>query len=156
MEKTQVSSHNLKSDYSIKGKIKDLIIGWIIYLVFLFVTRIPEISNLLRQTKTFAFLASNFWYFFAVLMIAGTIITLLKKHFFVKINIYNTGMGFVDKDGMEKYFDYEKIKLFYGKMQESIIIELFEDKKISYTYAWKEFTQPDVLRNNLERYGTIK
>ncbi|MDR0501341.1 MAG: hypothetical protein LBG97_08915 [Coriobacteriales bacterium] len=156
MEKNQVSSHSLKSDYSIKGKIKDAIIGWVIYFAFLFVTRIPEISNLLLQTETFAFLTSDLWYFFAVFMIAGTIITLVKKHPFVKLNIYNTGVGFVDKGGIEKYLDYEKIELSYGKMQESITIELIEDKKTSYDYAWKEFTQPDILRNNLERYGTIK
>jgi hypothetical protein len=61
----------------------------------------------------------------------------------------------VDKKGLEKYLDYGNIKLSYG-VQESVIIELFENKKTSYTYAWKEFTQPDVLKNNLERYSTIK
>jgi hypothetical protein len=89
-------------------------------------------------------------------MITGTIITLRKKHPFVKINIYNTGIGFMDKDGGEKYLDYEKIKLGYGKMQQSVTLELLEDKKTSYDYAWKEFTQCDVLRNNLERYSQIK
>jgi hypothetical protein len=156
MEKTQVSTHNLTSDYSIKGKLKDLIIGWTVYLVFMIVTGIPEIRNILLQTKSLAFLASNFWYFFAIPMIAGTIITLRKKHPFVKINIYNTGIGFMDKDGVEKYLDYGKIKLGYGKMQQSVTLELLEDKKTSYDYAWKEFTQCDVLRNNLERYSQIK
>jgi hypothetical protein len=156
MEKTQVSTHNLTSDYNIKGKLRDLVIGWIIYLVFLIVTRIPEVKSVLLQTKSLSFLASNFWYFFVIIMITSTIITLVKKHPFVKINIYNTGIGFVDKMGVEKYLDYGKVKLGDGKMQQSVTIELLEDKKTLYDYAWKEFTQSDVLKNNLERYSQIK
>jgi hypothetical protein len=156
MEKTQVSTHNLTSDYSIKGKLKTLIIGWIIYLIILIIPRITEVQNVLfKISKDFAFLTSNFWYFFMILMITGTIITLVKKHPFIKINIYNTGIGFIDKNGLEEYFDYEKIKLAYGKMRQSLTIELLEDKKTSYDYAWREFTQADVLKNNLERYSQL-
>ena len=155
MEKTQVSTHTLTSDYSIRGKLKTLIIGWTIYLVFLFVRTLPLIQNLLISNSSLKFLASNFWYFFAVLMISGTIITLLKKHPYKKIYIYNTGIGFVNDKGDEKYLKYESIKLSYGKFKESIYIELLEDKKTTYEYAWKEFTGHDVLKNNLEKYGSI-
>jgi hypothetical protein len=39
-------------------------------------------------------------------MMIGTIIALRKKHPYVKFNIYNTGIGFVNKDSVEKYLDY--------------------------------------------------
>jgi hypothetical protein len=88
--------------------------------------------------------------------ITGTIITLRKKHPFANINIYNTGIGFIDKCGVEKYLDCGEIKIGYGKMRQSAALEFLDDRKTSFGYAWKEFTQADVLKNNLERCSQIE
>jgi hypothetical protein len=154
-EKIKISNHTLKTDYSITGKLKTIIIGWGIYLFFLITTRIPEIQKILLQiSSSFSFLTNQFWYFICIPMGMGTIRTLMKKHPFTKINIYDTGVGFIDENGIEKYLEYSKIKINYVKRKQSFIMELQNETKIIFEYGWSEFSQPDVLRNNLERYGT--
>ncbi|MDR1227520.1 MAG: hypothetical protein LBK55_00625 [Azoarcus sp.] len=67
---------------------------------------------------------------------------------------HHVGLGFFDsKSGQERYVDYADIIFSYGTMQESFYVESKAASVKRIEYGWQAFTQPDVLRNNLERYG---
>ena len=163
MEKNLISTHRLVSDHSIKGKMKSLITGWSIFLLILIVTQLPPVKSAMLRfsesvdinwvTSAVNFVINYFW-ILGIAMISGTIVTLLKKSTFDTIRVYDTGIGFWDSENEnERYADYSDIKLSYGKMRQSFWVEAKSISLKLTDYGWKEFSQPDVLQNNLERYG---
>ena len=158
-----ISSHDLQSDSSIKGKLKRIIIGWCIFLVIFGVTRIPSLQATLLNfesnlgvewvTNIVDFIINGFL-FIAIPMILGTILTLRAKHSFKELRIYKEGIGFVGNDG-EKFAPYNQIELSWGKMQESFYIGCKELEIKTNDYGFGEFTQSDVLMNNLKRHSNL-
>jgi len=160
-----ISVHDLQSDYSIKGKLKRIIIGWCVFLIIFGVTRLPSVqatllniqSDLGRSVEWVAsaidFILNGF-IFISIPMIIGTILTLRQKHSFKELHIYKEGIGFVSNDG-EKFAPYDKVELSWGKMQQSFDIGCKELEIKANDYGFKEFSQPDVLANNLKRYSSI-
>lgn len=156
MEKTLKSQHKLLTDYSKKGKIKTIIIGWVIFLTIYGVTRIPDVQHILIQytSKSTANFVIHGAKFVFIPMIIGTFFTYLEKHTFDELYIYDTGIGFINnKTNTQKYADYADIDLSYGRLQQSFYIAAKTADVKNLEYAWKEFTQPDVLQKNLEHYG---
>lgn len=89
-------------------------------------------------------------------MAIGTIVTYREKHPFDALCIFNTGIGFVNtKNNTLQYADFKDIELSYGRMQQSFYIKSTSTNIKKHEYNWIEFDHPDVLRNNLERYGTV-
>ena len=158
-----ISSHDLQSDYSIKGKLKRIIIGWCIFLVIFGVTRVPSLQAVLLDfesnlgvewvTSSINFIINGLIFVF-IPMIIGTILTLRAKHSFKELCIYKEGIGFVENDG-EKFALYNQIELSWGKMQESFYIGCKELEIKTNDYGFGEFSQPDVLMNNLKRYSNL-
>lgn len=107
----------------------------------------------LVSTHAVKFIIDGLW-FIAIILLIGTVVTLVKKQTFDTIHIYDTGIGFFDsKNEMERYALYSDIKLSYGKMKESFWVESKTASVKLTDYGWREFSQSDVLRNSLERYG---
>ena len=164
--KELLSVHKLTSDYSLKGKLRPVIIGWIIFLAIFIVTRLPVVRQAVFQfaanfnhsglSSSSNFIFNGLWILF-ISMVIGTVIQLRKKHPFNELRLYSTGIGFVSADtGAERYAPYSGVRLSHGKMQQSICIAAPEAGVAKEAeYGWGEFTQPDVLRNNLERYTAI-
>jgi len=163
MERTLVSEHRLVSDYSMKGRIKNVVIAWVVFFVLLGVTRIPAVQDAMTQfsrsvtvdwvTGAVDFIINGFW-FLAIFVLIGTVVTLIRKQTFDTIRVYDTGIGFLDsKSGEERYADHSQVKFSHGQMQESFYVESKAAGVKMRNYGWGEFAQPDVLRNNLERYG---
>jgi len=164
MDRVLMSSHKLLSDYSLKGKLKNIIIGWVIFLVLLGITRLPVVRDALTSfsksvtvdwvTSVVNFILNGFWVF-GILLVIGTVVTLVKKQVFDEIRLYDTGVGFWDSHtGTERYAAYPDVKLSYGKMRQSFWVES-KSAPIKLTeYAWTEFAQPDLLQANLVRYAT--
>ena len=164
-QKEKVSYHHLKSDYSVRGKIRTILIGWVIFVVIFILTRLPAIQEPIVNfavkmqvdwvSSAVNFIVNGLWIVFIPLCI-GTIITLLKKQTFDGLVIYSSGLGFVDsKSGQERYVDFDKIHLSYGSMQQSFYVKAVSAEIKETQYGWDEFSQSDVLKNNLQRYGTF-
>lgn len=155
MEKNLVSQHKLLTDYSKKAQIKKIILGWVIFLIILAVTRVPEVQIfIIKYAKSSANFIINGLKFVTIPMIIGTVVMYRNKQLFDELALYNTGIAFINtKSDFQCYVEYLDIALSYGKMQQSFYITAKEAGISMKEYAWSEFTQADVLRNNLERYG---
>jgi hypothetical protein len=164
MDNEKISVHKLVSDYSVKARLKKVIIGWIIFIFIYAGTRLHIVQDAMINfadkmtvdwvTSVVGFIIKGLWLFLIPLVI-GTVITFVKKQTFDELIIYTTGIGFGDKkNGEVQYVPYESIKLSYGKMQNSFWIETKVIPIKLTEYGWGEFSQPDVLKNNLQRYGT--
>ncbi|MDR1136575.1 MAG: hypothetical protein LBL49_10470 [Clostridiales Family XIII bacterium] len=163
MEKNLISMHKLTSDYSTRGKLKGIISGWVIFLLLFGITRIPAVQHAITQfsgsmavtwlTDMVNFIINGLW-IIAIPLLVGTVLTITKKQVFDTLFIHDTGIGFFNsKSGIEHCAAYSDIKLSYGNMQKSFLLESKAASIKSTEYSWSEFTQPDILRNNLERYG---
>ncbi|MDR1014260.1 MAG: hypothetical protein LBL86_04695 [Coriobacteriales bacterium] len=105
-------------------------------------------------TAVVDFVIHGVWVF-AVPLVVGTVLAVVRKQTFDTLNIYDTGIGFWDsKHGTLRYAPYSDIEFSYGKMQESFLVEAKTASVKLTEYVWKEFAQQDVLRSNLEQYGT--
>jgi len=165
MDHVLVSSHKLLSDYSFKGKLRAVLIGWAVFLVLLVITWLPVVRNALIRfrdavtvdwvTNAVNFILGYFW-IFGIVAIISTIVTLVKKQTFDEIRLYTTGAGFFDSaTNTERYIAYPDIKFSYGKFQQSFWVES-KPASIKLTeYTWKEFSQPDLLRSNLTQYAAL-
>lgn len=158
------SEHQLLTDYSIKARIKSIVIVWIIFSIFVIITRLPILQTKMINfsdnmgvdwvTSSINFIIKGIWIFFIPLFI-GTIITIKKKIDISNIRLYNTGIGFINNKGIEEFISYSEMKLSYGSMQQSVFIEIrSKNINLNHDFAWKEFNEPDIFRNNLERFGT--
>ena len=163
MEKQLISAHTLKTDYSMKGKIRTVIIGWVIYGALFGVTRMPSVQAAMLGfaenvrvewvTDVVSFVIDGLW-FVVIPMVIGTLMTLLKKQTFDELRIYNEGLGFANsKTGEETYAAYASIHLSYGKLQDSFWVEAKEAGVKLTEFGWKEFAEPTVLRTGLEEKG---
>ena len=163
MEKSHVSTHKLTKDYSLKGKIKSVVIAWVVFLVVFGVTRMPDIQSMLLGfsasvtvnwvTSIVNFIINGFWVF-GIGLIIFTPYTLLKKQSFDEMRLYDTGIVFYNsKSKDERYAVYSDVRLSYGRLQESFHIESKVVGVKMAEYGWRDFSQSDVLRSNLERYG---
>ena len=165
-ERNLISTHTLQSDYSKKGKLKTIIIGWCIFLIIFIITKLPNVREILLNIQSsdtvqsvewveslVNFILNGLWVLFIPFVI-GTVITLKKKHPFQSLNIYETGIGFVC-DGKEKFSAYSNMKLSFGSMQQSVNITCKEAEIKGNEYGFGEFSQSDVLLNNLKRYSNI-
>jgi len=160
-----ISVHVLKSDYSMSGKLKSVIIGWCIFLVIFAVTRVPSVQMILLNIQSdlgrsvewvgsaVNFILNGLVYIF-IPMVIGTVITLMKKHPFQSINIYENGIGFINGEA-ERFQTYDKLNLSWGKMGQSFYIDCKELGIKGNDYGFGEFSQSDVLMNNLKRYSNI-
>ncbi|MDR3314936.1 MAG: hypothetical protein LBS98_00415 [Coriobacteriales bacterium] len=164
MDKTLVSTHLLHTDYGAKGKLIRIVIEWVVFIAIFLVAKIPSVQSALLGfaesvtvrwvTSSVGFVIGWFWVFIIPLLI-GTIVTIVRKQTFNELRIYDTGIGFFNsKNQTERFADYANIQLSLGKMQEGVWIESKAASVKLFEYGWREFSQPDVLRNNLERYGT--
>ena len=162
-EKEKISSHNLKSDYSLKGKLRTIIIGWLIFTVIFVLTRLPAVQEPIISfadkmgvpwvSSAVNFIVNGLWVLLIPLC-TGTVLTLLRKQTFDVLIIYTTGLGFFNsKTNQEDYADFDQIRLSYGKMQQSFYVKAASADIKETEYSWGEFSQPDVLQNNLQRYG---
>ena len=105
MEKTFLSSHKLVTDYSLKGKIKRIVIGWVIFWVIFGITKIPAVQTAMLDfaksvnvdwvTSNVNFIINGFWVF-SIGMVVFTIYDLVKKQVFDEMRLYDTGVGFFD------------------------------------------------------------
>ncbi|MFV0362884.1 MAG: hypothetical protein ACK5LL_07325 [Suipraeoptans sp.] len=164
-ERMVISSHELLTDYSMKAKIKRVIVGWIIFLAIFGATRVPDVQLIMTDfadkmqvswlSSVIDFIIRGLWIGF-IPMITGTFITLRTKQIFTHIAIYEEDLALVNRKlDTCLYIPYGQVKLSYGRMQESFYMD-FQDKNLKkMEYAWSEFTSSDVLRNNLERYGRM-
>ena len=158
-----ISKHDLKSDYSLKGKMKKIIIGWCIFLLIFGVTRVPSLQATLLNfagnlgvewvTSSVNFIINGLIYVLIPMGI-GTILTLRQKHSFKELRLYNDGIGFVGDEG-EKFAHYDQIELSWGSMQQSFDIGCKDLGIKTNDYGFGEFSQPDVLEKNLRRYSNI-
>ncbi|MDR0818087.1 MAG: hypothetical protein LBN43_00750 [Oscillospiraceae bacterium] len=163
MERYQLSSHKLLSDYSANWKLKILGVFWLLIIVVFGVTRLPYIQSLMVEfsdgvsmdwvTSAVNFIIKYLVVLFVPLLLI-TILTTHNKQSFDEMRLYEDGIGFYNKKTDEELFaEYTEVKLTYGKLRESIWIE----SKAAYIkpteYDWQEFSQSDILRKNLERYG---
>jgi len=164
MDHVLVSSHKLLSDHSLKGKVKSIVIGWIIFLVLYGITLLPAVRSALVRfrdavtvdwvTGVVNFILDGFWVF-GIAAVISTIYTLVKKQTFDEMRLYTTGVGFFDsKTNTERYIAYPEVKFSYGKMQKTFWVESKPSIKMT-EYTWGEFTQPDLLRTNLVQYAAL-
>jgi len=156
-----ISTHILQSDYSMKGKLKSVLIAWCIFLIIFGITRVPATRVLLLNIQndlgasvewvdsTIRFILNGLWVFFIPLTI-GTPLTLLKKHPFNTLRIYESGIGFVH-DGNEQFKTYDKLSLSWGGLQQSFYIDCKDLAIKGISYGFGEFSQPEVLKSNLCR-----
>ena len=162
--KRLVSEHHDISDHSLKRKVLTIIEMWAFWGVIYGVTHVPvvreAIINFVEANNTVHWL--SFWsdillndlLYVAVIFLIGSIAVLMGKQKYNGLKIYNQGMGFLNaKDGQEQYATYEEINLNYGKGKSSVRIEC-KKMKINEQFYFKDFSQPDIMENNLERFGT--
>jgi hypothetical protein len=166
MEKTLISTHTLRMDrYSLKSKIRTIIIGWLIFAVLLVLTRRPAVQTPLipfaeavtvRWVSSWVdFIVNDFWGI-SIFLLIGTVVELVSKQTFQTLNLYTTGAGFVGKDGAERFADYSAVSFSYRKGRDGFWAESKTAGVKLAVYGWKEFTEPDVLRTNLTQYGGLR
>ena len=158
-----ISAHDLKTDYSLKGRLKGIILMWCIFLTIFGVTRLPNVQETLLNisenlrvewvTSSVNFFINGLVYVF-IPVIIGTILGLREKRSFKELRMYEEGIGFVGEEG-ERFAPYDKIQLSWGKFQQSFYVECKELEIKSYDYGFGEFSQPDVLEKNLRRYSDL-
>ena len=160
-EKKLISTHDLQTDYSKKGKIKKIVIGWCVYLIILIIFKLPIVRETLLNIQGdlgieshVKFLLNGLWVFLIPLLI-GTVLTLREKQLFQLLKIYETGIGFVC-EGEEKFSIYGNIELSFGKFQQSFYVASKEVGIKMREYGFQEFSQGDVLFNNLKRYSNLE
>lgn len=162
MEENLVSSHKLNmSAYEGWGKWKGVIGGWAVFLAVYLVTRIPAVQQAMTGfaesmhvdwvTSTVNFLINGLIWL-ALALAIGTVMIWRRKQRFSEIRIYKDGIGFVT-DGREQRVRHEQVRFSYGSMQASVFIECGVLGIPLADYQWKDFSQADVFRNNLERYA---
>ena len=159
MEKTQLSAHKLLTDYSLKGRLKTIGIGWAVFAVLFVLTRLPVIQTALLDlanslsvewiSGTVDFIISGLWVVIIPLAI-GTVITLLKKIPFDELRIYDSGLGFYNsKTAEERFAPYAEADISHTKLRDGVWIEA-KSIAISLTeYGWGEFSDSETLRQNL-------
>ena len=160
-----ISTHILKTDYSKKGKLKTIITGWCIFLLIFGATRVPSVqiillniqSNLGRSVSwvysSIDFIINGLAFVF-IPMAIGTVLTIREKHLFQSINVYETGIGFINNN-VETFQPYDKIQLSWWKMKQSFHIGCKELGIKENNYRFDEFTEPNLLYQNLETYSNI-
>lgn len=158
MKNEIISQHKLLKDTSKRAKIKRIIIVWAIFLALFLITRIPEVQKVIFEYvgKSKADFITNGLIIVFIPMIIGTITFYREKQNFDRICIYKKGIYFIDsKNNTQDYVDFDNLELSYGNMQQSFYIKSASKNIKEKEYAWCDFDYPDVLRNNLERYGKI-
>lgn len=158
MKNEIVSQHKLLKDNSKRAKIKRIIIVWAIFLALFLITRIPEVQKVIFEYvgKSKADFITNGLIIVFIPMIIGTITFYREKQNFDRICIYKKGIYFIDsKNNTQDYVDFDNLELSYGNMQQSFYIKSASKNIKEKEYTWCDFDYPDVLRNNLERYGKI-
>ncbi|RBP97766.1 hypothetical protein CRD60_03945 [Bifidobacterium aemilianum] len=160
LERMLVSTHTLTSDYSRKSKIKTIALYWVVGLVVLALLHIPQVEDVIQEycSRSFAdFLINGSLIALPLFLLIGSVVTFLQRHSFDELHLYNTGINFVnnrsDAQGHDNYADYNDVELSYGNAQSSFFISAPKAGVKMTNYAWTEFTYPDVLENNLKRYG---
>lgn len=156
------SEHEDISKFSWKTKVLSLFGIWLFWGAIWGITHVPGIRDAIIQ-----FVAENhtvdwltFWadiilnklQYTAIIFVFASIGILLEKQKYCGLKIYNWGIGFLNKAGEELYAPYEEINLDYGKGQSSVRIEC-KPLKIREQFYFKDFSQPDVMLNNLERFA---
>jgi predicted exporter len=136
----------------------------VVFLVLFGVTRIPVVQIAMVQfsdsmdvnwvTDLVDFIVNGFWVL-AIPVLIGTVVTLTRKPSFDVLNVYDTGIGFVDsKSQNERYAAYSDVELSYGRMHASFTVESKAASVKMANFGWQEFAESSLLRSNLERYGT--
>jgi hypothetical protein len=131
-EKKLRSRHNLNTNYKISGKVRTIIIGWVIFLTIYVLTRQAFVQDFLLGIGKGV--GANTW---------------------LEICIYDTGIGFVCGE-VEQFYKYEDITLTYGAMQQSFYVTCKEVGLKNNEYGFAEFAEAEVLANNLKRYSNIR
>ncbi|MGP1455712.1 MAG: hypothetical protein ACTTJ7_08160 [Treponema sp.] len=157
-----LSEHTLNMDaYSIRGKLKKLVIPWIVYLVLFTVTRPASIQELLIGfsehmqvgwvQSSVNFLIRGLPWLFPIFLIFS-VITIWRKQPFDTIRIYEDKIGFVF-EGNEREAIHSHVLFTHGSMQNSVYIEAKVLGIKNHNYLWEEFSGFDVMKTNLERYA---
>lgn len=157
------SEHKDISNHSFLHKLFSIVGLWAVWGSIYGVTHIPTIRqaiiNFVAENYTVDWLA--FWAdiilndlkYLAIIFMIGSIVILAGKQKYSGLKIYNQGIGFLKaKTNEEIYVPYEEINLDYGKWQSCVRIEC-KRLKIREQIYFKDFSQPDVMVNNLERFA---
>ena len=164
MEDTLVSKHVLDmSQYAGKGKWKGVVIVWTVVISILLATRFSFIQTEITDfaisvcgvqggTKNANFLINEFWVALIPLAI-GTFILWRRKQSFSEIRIYENSIGFVLLDGKEHRVRHEQVYVHYGKYQKTFWIECAALGISNYYYYWDDFSNSEVLCDNLLHYA---
>ncbi|SFG46302.1 hypothetical protein [Prevotella sp. KH2C16] len=161
-EKNLVSSHHLnRGSYEGIGKWKGVIQGWIVFLAIYLITRIPAVQGAMTGFADWAVadwvksgvpFIINYWLWLGLPMLIGTVMVWRKKMPFTELRVYPDGIGFVI-NGRESFVPHEQVYFSYGSMHESLWIGCGVLGISRASHLWQDFSQPDVLENNLQRYA---
>lgn len=162
-EKRLFSEHKDISNHSFWHKLLSILGMWAVWGSIYGVTHVPvvrqAIINFVAENYTVKWL--TFWAdillndlkYVAIIFLIGSIVILVEKQKYSGFKIYDQGIGFLKaKTNEELYAPYEEIVLDYGKGQSSIRIEC-KRMKLKEQFYFKDFSQPDVMLNNLERFA---
>ncbi|MCP1103458.1 hypothetical protein M2454_002798 [Aequitasia blattaphilus] len=160
-----LSTHTLTSDFTIRGRIKTIIIGWVIFLAIFALSKYPPLQKTLINfalkmnvpwvTSTVNFFVNGLWIIF-IPMCTGTLITLFSKQTFDTILVYENGLGFLKSSAEnECYIPYSQMKFSYGKSTASFWITAKEAQLRNRMFYWNNFTDGNLLETNLTTYTTI-
>lgn len=157
------SEHKDISDHSFLHKLLSILGMWVIWGSIYGITHVPAIRqaiiNFVAENYTVDWL--TFWSkiilndlkYIAIIFLIGSVVILAGKQKYNGLKIYNQGIGFLKANTNEElYAPYEEINLDYGKGQSSVRIEC-KPLKIREQFYFKDFSQPDVMLNNLERFA---
>lgn len=157
------SEHKDISNYSFLHKLLSILGMWAVWGSIYGITHVPSIRqtiiNFAAENYTVDWL--TFWTdivlndlkYIAIFFLIGSVAILIGKQKYSELKIYNQGIGFLRlKTGEELYAPYEEIKLDYTKGQTGVWIES-KRLKIREQFYFKDFSQPDVMENNLERFA---
>lgn len=163
LAKEMFSEHKDISKYSWKSKVSSLFGMWLFWGIIFGITHVSVVREAIIQfvEENYTVDWLTFWadillnklQYVALVFVFGSIVILMSQQKYTTLKIYNQGIGFiVKKTGEELYATYEDINLNYGKWQSSVWVEC-KRLKIREQFYFKDFSQPDVMENNLERFA---
>ncbi|MDD3141425.1 MAG: hypothetical protein PHX08_21010 [Lachnospiraceae bacterium] len=155
------SHHKEKSKHPILSKVVRLLAIWGFWGAVYGVTHIPvvreSIIRFVEENSTVDWL--RFWsdiilndlHYIAIINLCGSVVIIMQKKKFSAIKIYNQGLGFIYiKTGEEIYADYGEIRIYYTRGDVCIKCKKL---KVDERFKFDDFTMPDVMKNNLERFA---
>lgn len=138
MEKHLISKHNNLEDSSTATKVRRIAIAWVVFLVIALLPAVPPVHSALtgfvsEHSADFLGIILGFYasgrvnYFTVVVVIYSVVEMTRRSQWFIKISLYEEGIGVEDRETGEEFFA-DRTQLYFLEDPASDAIQIGSDE----------------------------